>query len=422
MPFDGSGNFVRGDGTRTGSTVWQQARDASVKIVATGHDAHDEDIASGLENCVTRDGQNSPSADLPMATFKHTGVGNAAARNSYAAAGQVQDSSFLWGGTTGGTSTAYTISVSPPITAYVAGQRFAFKLNATCGANPTLNINGVGAVALKSGTTPTALGAGALLSGQICEVLYDGTQFVSLHGLIAEMSSTAVMITGGNVSGIVMDGNWIYSGTRNFTSNTSDGSDNQAFAVGGGGAAGTTRGGTVAVYGNENANTGKVVLTAGNVTNGTINFETGGALKAYFDQTGNLQVAADDTYEIGASATTVKNIYLKRRTWIPTIGPGGFTPILTYARYTRIGGIIFFTMRLVGSSAGVSTVTVTLPSTSASLGGSQGGTGTLNQGGVDEAISWAVPTGGSATLTAVRASGNFTGTSTLIISGQYEEA
>lgn len=295
MTWDGSGNFIRGDGTRTGSTVWQQARDASIKIVATGHDAHDEDIASGLENCVTRDGQNSPSADLPMATFKHTGVGNAAARNSYAAAGQVQDSSFLWGGTTGGTSTAYTISVSPAISAYVAGQRFAFKLHTTCGATPTLNINGVGAVALKSGTTPTALGAGALLSGQIAEVLYDGTQFVSLHGTLAEQASNAVDIDGGTVSGIVIDGNISYSGSRSILASATGG----GVAIGGGTSIGTSAA-SVELYENTSGfnaggftlKTGNVAGANGDITNqsatGTIDINLNGQERWQFQPDGDL--------------------------------------------------------------------------------------------------------------------------------------
>lgn len=47
--------------------------------------------------------------------------------------------------TTGGTSTAYTITPSPAITAYAAGQSFFLTFNAACGAAPTLAISGLGA-------------------------------------------------------------------------------------------------------------------------------------------------------------------------------------------------------------------------------------------------------------------------------------
>ena len=45
MAFDGSGNFIRTDGARTGASVWEQARDANVLVNAPDADTHDEDIA-----------------------------------------------------------------------------------------------------------------------------------------------------------------------------------------------------------------------------------------------------------------------------------------------------------------------------------------------------------------------------------------
>ena len=89
MGWDGSGNFTRTDGNRVGSTTWAQARDAGALINAPDADTHDQDLADGLENCVTKDGQNSPSANLPMNSKKHTGVADAAAATEYAAYGQL---------------------------------------------------------------------------------------------------------------------------------------------------------------------------------------------------------------------------------------------------------------------------------------------------------------------------------------------
>lgn len=45
--------------------------------------------------------------------------------------------------TTGGTSTAYTLTPSPAISAYTAGQSFFVTFNAASGASPTLQISGV---------------------------------------------------------------------------------------------------------------------------------------------------------------------------------------------------------------------------------------------------------------------------------------
>lgn len=57
MPFDGSGNFVRVHN-------WSQDAANGLDINANEFDAEDDGIAGGLSNCVTRDGQGRPSADL----------------------------------------------------------------------------------------------------------------------------------------------------------------------------------------------------------------------------------------------------------------------------------------------------------------------------------------------------------------------
>ena len=70
MPFDNSGNFNRA----RGPTTWQSDRDASVKIKADLHDANDNDLASGLSLAICKDGQSSPTADIPLNSHKLTGV------------------------------------------------------------------------------------------------------------------------------------------------------------------------------------------------------------------------------------------------------------------------------------------------------------------------------------------------------------
>lgn len=133
------------------------------------------DIGTALTQSIANDGQTTPVANLPMATFRHTNVGNAVARNDYAAAGQVQDSSLQWLTSVAGTNTI-TASVTPSPTVYVAGQTFRFvSAGANTGAT-TLNINGLGAKNVtKRGTV--ALASGDIPSGVVIEVVYDGTQF-----------------------------------------------------------------------------------------------------------------------------------------------------------------------------------------------------------------------------------------------------
>lgn len=68
---------------------WASDKLAGIKIRADRMDAEFDNVKSGLENCVTRDGQNLPSADLPMGGFKHTGVAAGSASDEYATYGQL---------------------------------------------------------------------------------------------------------------------------------------------------------------------------------------------------------------------------------------------------------------------------------------------------------------------------------------------
>ena len=85
MPFNGSGVFIR-------TQDWSADRDAGNPdniIDADKMDSEDDNFKAGLEACLTRSGENSPTADLPMGGNKHTGVADATARTNYASAKQV---------------------------------------------------------------------------------------------------------------------------------------------------------------------------------------------------------------------------------------------------------------------------------------------------------------------------------------------
>lgn len=102
-----------------------------------------------------------------------TNVGDGGARIESANVGQIQDSKFHWGGTAGGTANARTITLSPAITAYVAGQTFRFTVPADNTGTVTLAVNGLTAKTIQK--RGNALEAGDL-TGTV-EVIYDGTQF-----------------------------------------------------------------------------------------------------------------------------------------------------------------------------------------------------------------------------------------------------
>lgn len=205
MPFNGAGTFSRNTGIYLGATAWQQTRDVSRNIRADDHDTHDQDIATGLSNTLCKDGQQTPTANLPMGGFRHINAGSGVARTDYLRLDQEQDRSTCHGGTSGGSANAQTISVTPAITAYVTGQIFTFVAGfTTTTTTPTLNVNSVGAKSIVSAGL-TSIHAGAIQSGGVYAVLYDGTRLILLNPYEGTFSSSPTPSAngGGSLSNIV---------------------------------------------------------------------------------------------------------------------------------------------------------------------------------------------------------------------------
>jgi hypothetical protein len=145
-------------------------------ISSTGFNNTINDIASALTASIVKDGQTAYTSNQPMGTNKLTDLGNGSARTDSIALGQVQDGSFIYCGTVGGTADVITLTPSPAISAYVAGQTFRFIASGANTTNVTVAISGLSAKAVtKHGST--ALVAGDIPSGQIVEIAYDGTRF-----------------------------------------------------------------------------------------------------------------------------------------------------------------------------------------------------------------------------------------------------
>lgn len=81
-----------------------------------------------------------------------------------------------------GSANAYAVTLSPALDAHIAGMPIRFKANFTNTGAATLNINGLGEVALKKNVN-IALAAGDILSGQVYTVIYDGTNYQLSGGL-----------------------------------------------------------------------------------------------------------------------------------------------------------------------------------------------------------------------------------------------
>jgi hypothetical protein len=85
-----------------------------------------------------------------------------------------------------GAANAYVIAPSPAITAYTTGQVFVFKATLANTGASTVNVNGLGVKSIVKSVT-TALVTGDILASQMCEIIYDGINFI----LISPITPTA---------------------------------------------------------------------------------------------------------------------------------------------------------------------------------------------------------------------------------------
>lgn len=111
MPWSG-GTYSRSNGTYSGSTVWQSDAAAAVKIRADRHDTHDQDLATGINNCLAKDGQNSPSANIGWGSFKITSLGDGTAAADAATYGQTITALAWSGATITGTRSAGNLTIT----------------------------------------------------------------------------------------------------------------------------------------------------------------------------------------------------------------------------------------------------------------------------------------------------------------------
>ena len=174
MPWSG-GTYTKGN---AGTGGWAGDAGLGIGIEAGRHDTQDNDFANGINNALTKDGQNTPTANLGMGGYKHTGVGNATAADEYLSYGQLLDVSKAV--TTTGTAPAYEVTLTPAPSAYATGQIFAIRIhtNLTTNAGATLNVNGLGAKALKVGQYSNVTRNPfiyELSQRQVYYICYDGT-------------------------------------------------------------------------------------------------------------------------------------------------------------------------------------------------------------------------------------------------------
>lgn len=272
MSFNGSGLFVINS---SGQPVV-----AGTDIDPTVFNALTADLATGLSNCITKDGQTTVTANIPMATYKFTGLGAGSARTDSASLANVQDGTGVYVGTVGGTADVITLTPSPAITSYTAGQTFRFIASGANTTNVTVNVNGLGAKAItKNGTT--ALAAGDIPSGMMVEITYDGTRFIL--GTLG--ATTYLPLSGGTLTGALT----ISSGRAYTTTITS------AFSA-------------TPTLDTSAGNYFEIGTLTGNITSLTLSNPVGGhtiTIRVKQDGTGNRTVASPSGAKISGSVALV---------------------------------------------------------------------------------------------------------------------
>jgi hypothetical protein len=201
MSFNGSGTFLI-------NTAGQPVVSGTV-ISSTAFNALTADLATGLSTCLTKDGQTTPTANIPMGNNKVTGLGAGTDATDASTLAQVQSTVVKLIGSVSGTDTI-TGSLTPALGAYAAGQMFYFVAAGDNTGAVTLNINSLGAKNVtKNGTT--ALTAKDIKSGQTIVVIYDGTRFQMIGTALTGVTTSTTTALGVNA------GDSITSGADNVT-------------------------------------------------------------------------------------------------------------------------------------------------------------------------------------------------------------
>lgn len=99
--------------------------------------------------------------------------------------------------TTGGTSTAFTLTLNPVAGAYTRNASWLVKFHTGSGAAPTLNVSSLGAKNLKMYDASGAKVAASFVSGLTCPVIYDGTDMIVCAPVPANMAME-LLTTGGS--------------------------------------------------------------------------------------------------------------------------------------------------------------------------------------------------------------------------------
>ena len=262
-------------------------------ISSTQVDANNSDIATALTQSIAVDGQSTVTGSLPMNANKFTGLAVGAAATDSLNLGQAQAEAMVWCGTAGGSANAITLSPTPAITAYAAGQRFVWKASGSVNTGATtVAISGLGTIALQD--NGAAFVAGNHAANKIFMGILDTTSTVQV--MQVQISGTDPLL----VSSLTVSGTATVGGILSVddTTTSTSGTTGSIHTDGGLGVAGTAF----------VAGTAKIV---GVTTHG-----------------GNVVSDTDSTDDLGTTSTRWKELFVDAITATDQVTATGFTGTL----------------------------------------------------------------------------------------------
>ena len=189
MSYNGSGTFsINSAG---------QPTVAATLITATAHNALTADLATGLSTAITKDGQTTITANLPMGGFKHTGLGAGSAAGNSVRYEQAQLFDYATTATAAGTTTLTVASTRLQFFTGTTTQIVTLPVTSTLSAGHLFRIvnNSTGIVTVNSSGGNLVLAVGANSEALFTCILTTGTTAASWE------FEAALQLSGGNMTG-----------------------------------------------------------------------------------------------------------------------------------------------------------------------------------------------------------------------------